>query len=51
MGDSFIYLGKSFFWYNVDIKAELVTDTNILITWIGYRTSEAQVDDYFEVYL
>ena len=28
MRDSFIYLGKSCFWYNVDIKAELVTDTN-----------------------
>ena len=39
MGDNFIYLGKNFSFdmNNVDVKAELVTDMNILMSWIGYR--------------
>ena len=39
MGDNFIYLGKNFSFdmNNVDVKAELVTDMNIFMSWIGYR--------------
>ena len=39
VGDNIIYLGKIFPFdmNNVRVKPELVTDLNILISWIGYR--------------
>ena len=53
MGDNILYLGKNFSFdmNNVDVKAELVAEINILNLESVTVTSEAQVTDYFKAYL